>query len=95
MKQLADGSFRWLGPIADGIDLVDLGSLKKRRIEVTGESVTALALSPDGKVVAVAGGWMNPVVRLYRTADGRAIEIIHLPGQGEPARRSRVLAGRP
>ena len=74
MTPLADGSLRTLGPIADGIDLVELSSLKKHRFTIPGEAVTALALSPDGNTVAVAGGWMNPTVRLYRTTDGRAIE---------------------
>ena len=74
MNQLADGSVRTPGPIADGIELIDLGTLEKRRFAVTEDSVTALALSPDAKIVAVASGWMNPVVRLYRTNDGRAIE---------------------
>jgi WD40 repeat protein len=55
--------------------------MKKRRFEVTGESVTAIALSPDGKVIAVAGGWMTPVVRLYRTADGCTIETFTCPAR--------------
>jgi RNA polymerase sigma factor (sigma-70 family) len=81
VNQLADGSYRTLGPIADGVELIDLGSMKKRRFEVTGESVTAIALSPDAKVIAVAGGWMNPVVRLYRTADGCTIETFTCPAR--------------
>ena len=81
VSQLADGSFRTLGPIADGVELIDLSTLKKRGFAVMANSVTALALSPDSKIVAVAGGWMNPVVRLYRTADGRAIETFTCPAR--------------
>jgi WD40 repeat protein len=81
MTQLADGSFRTPGPTADGIDLVDLSSLKKHRFGVTGESITALALSPDGKIIAVAGGWMDPIVRVYGMDDGRAIETFTCPAR--------------
>ena len=49
VNQLADGSYRTLGPIAEGVEFIDLGSMKKRRFEVTGESVTAIALSPDAR----------------------------------------------
>ena len=68
---LADGSYRTSGPVADGLDLVDLGTLDKRTIGIHREPVTALAVSPDGKLVAVAGGWPKPMVRVYRTVDGR------------------------
>jgi RNA polymerase sigma factor (sigma-70 family) len=81
MNQLADGSYRTLGQVVDGVELIDLGTLKKKRFDVFRDSVTALALSPNGNVVAVAGGWMNPVVRLYRSADGRAMETFTCPAR--------------
>ena len=95
MTRLADASYRTFGQIVDGIDLVDLATMKRKRIEIGGDSVTALAFSPDGKIVAVAGGWSSPMVRLYRTDDGREIGQFHLPGQDQPCRRPGILAGRP
>jgi RNA polymerase sigma factor (sigma-70 family) len=81
VSQLADGSYRTLGQVADGIELIDFQTRQQERFDISRDSVTALALSPDAKVVAVAGGWMNPAVRLYRTADGRAIETFTCPAR--------------
>jgi RNA polymerase sigma factor (sigma-70 family) len=81
MSQLADGSIRTMGPVADGIELVGLGTLMKKRFAIRQESVTALALSPAGKVVAVAGGWTDPVVRTYRTEDGRELGTFACPAK--------------
>jgi RNA polymerase sigma factor (sigma-70 family) len=78
---LADGSHRTMGPVADGVELVDPGTLKRKRVAIAQETVTALALSPDGKVIAVAGGWTLPTVRLYRTADGRETATFTCPAR--------------
>jgi WD40 repeat protein len=79
--QLADGRSRTLNQVANGIDLVHLGTLKRKSFEVSRDLVTSLALSPDGKIVAVAGGWIHPVIRLYRTDDGREIETLACPAR--------------
>jgi RNA polymerase sigma factor (sigma-70 family) len=81
MARLADASYRTFGQTVDSIDLIDLVTTKRRRLEAGGASVTALAFSPDGKVIAVAGGWLNPVVRVYRTNDGREIGNFTCPAR--------------
>jgi RNA polymerase sigma factor (sigma-70 family) len=81
MTQLADGSFRAGSPIADGIDLVSLTTGERTRIEVPREAVSALAVSPDGKAVAVAGGWISPTVSLYRWVDGRELATFVCPAR--------------
>jgi RNA polymerase sigma factor (sigma-70 family) len=81
MTRLADASYRTFGQIVESIDLVDLATLKRRRIEIEGDSVTALAFSPDGKVLAVAGGRLNPMVRLYSTNDGRELDKFTCPAR--------------
>ena len=81
MSPLADGSYRTSGPIADGIDLVDLDTGKRKRLAIPKDTVTAMAFTPDGKVVAVAGGWNNPIVRLYRCDDGRQIGSFTCPAR--------------
>ena len=81
MTRLSDGSYRTFGPVVEGIDFVDLATVTRKRIEIAGGSVTALACSPDGKVVAVAGGWVNPAIRLYRTDDGREMGRFTCPAR--------------
>jgi WD40 repeat protein len=81
VSQLADGSYRTQGQVADGIEIIDLATQAKRTFAVTKDSVTALALSPNGRIVAVAGGWMNPAIRLYRTTDGHALETFTSPAR--------------
>ncbi len=66
-------------PIDDGIDIVNIGSGSSQRIEVAKDGANALAFSADGSVVAVAGGYRNQIIRLYRTDDGRKIEEIICP----------------
>ena len=58
-QALANGMMWSAGPIAEAITLVDLDSGKSRRIEIPKDPVVALAISPDGKLVAVAGGCAN------------------------------------
>ena len=79
MTRLADASYRTFGQIVESIDLVDLATMKRKRIEFGSDSITALAFSPDGKLIAAAGGWLNPMVRLYRTNDGREIDRFTCP----------------
>ena len=81
LTRLADASYRTFGQVVDSIDVIDLATTKSKRIDIGGDSVTALAFSPDGKVIAVAGGWLNPVVRLYRTSDGREIGRFTCPAR--------------
>jgi RNA polymerase sigma factor (sigma-70 family) len=81
MTRLADASYRTLGQIVDGVDIVDLATMKIKKIEIGGGSVTALAFSPGGKHVAVAGGWLNPMIRLYRTDDGRELGQFTCPAR--------------
>ena len=81
LTRLADASYRTFGQTVDGIDVIDLATTKSKRIEIGGDSVTALAFSPDGEVIAVAGGWLNPVVRLYRTNDGGEIGRFTCPAR--------------
>ncbi len=95
MTRLADASYRAFGQIVDSIDLVDIATMKRKRIEIGGDSVTALAFSPDGKAIAVAGGWLNPVVRLYRADDGREMGRFTCPARVSHAGRHRIFAGRP
>ena len=64
---------------ADGIDLVNISSGSSQRIEVVQDRVNALAFSADGSIVAVAGGYRNQIIRLYRTGDGRKIEEFTSP----------------
>jgi RNA polymerase sigma factor (sigma-70 family) len=78
-RKLANGRSWINGWIADGVDLVDLGSGRKKRIEIPRDLVVALAFSPDGQRVAVAGGWRKPMIRLYRTDDGRLFEAFTPP----------------
>ena len=79
MTRLADASYRTFGQIVESIDLVDLATMKRKRIEIGSDSVTALAFSPDGKLIAAAGGWLKPMVRLYQTNDGREIDRFTCP----------------
>jgi RNA polymerase sigma factor (sigma-70 family) len=81
MTRLADASYRAFGQIFDGIDLVDVATMKRKRIEIRGDSVSAIAFSRDGKVIAVAGGWSNPMVRLYQTNDGRELGSFTCPAR--------------
>jgi len=78
-RKLASGSAWTFDWVADGIDLVDLGSGKRKRFEVPRDLVVALAFSRDGKVMAVAGGWRDHVIRLYRTEDGREMGAFTCP----------------
>jgi WD40 repeat protein len=64
---------------SEDIRLVDLDSGESRRIEIPPDLVRALAFSPDGTMLAVAGGMRRSTVRLYRTGDGRAVEELSLP----------------
>jgi RNA polymerase sigma factor (sigma-70 family) len=64
---------------AEAIRLVSLASGEDHRIEVPRDLVVALAVSPDGKVLAVAGGRPRPMIRLYRTDDGSELESFAIP----------------
>jgi RNA polymerase sigma factor (sigma-70 family) len=81
VDRLADGSFRTFAPIVEGIDVVGLTSLTRKRVATWGDSVTAVAFSADGKVMAVAGGWANPMIRLYNTDDGREFGQYRCPAR--------------
>lgn len=85
ITRLVDGSYRTFRQIVDGVDIVDLATATRRRVSTWGDSVAALAFSADGKVLAVAGGWARPMIRLYGTADGS--ELGQFPC---PARISRA-----
>ena len=79
--QLADGSYRNFGRIVDRIDLLDLASGKRKSFEVGSDTVTSMAFAPDGNVLALGGGWANPMIRLYRTTDGREIGSFACPAR--------------
>jgi len=65
--------------IENGIDIVNIRSGTSQKIDVASGGVSALAVSADGSVVAVAGGYRNQFIRLYRTDDGLKIEEIICP----------------
>jgi RNA polymerase sigma factor (sigma-70 family) len=81
LSSLGDGSIRVLGPGADRIDVIDLATSKSRRIGISTDLVTSLAVSPDGRLVAAAGGWVEPTIRLYRIADGRQTATFACPAR--------------
>ena len=64
---------------SEAIRLVDLESGADRRIEIPPDLVQALAVSPDGTVLAVAAGMQQPMIRLYGIQDGRQIEALTIP----------------
>jgi RNA polymerase sigma factor (sigma-70 family) len=79
VKKLANGQDWTNGWNAEAITLVDVDSGDRRRIAIAPDTVVALALSPNGKVLAVAGGMRRPMIRLYRTSDGRELESFAIP----------------
>jgi WD40 repeat protein len=79
MMELADGRKRIFPRVADGIDLVDLSSGQRTRFAIPTDRIDTLAFSPDGKIVAAAGGWRQPMIRLYRTDNGREIDAFTCP----------------
>jgi RNA polymerase sigma factor (sigma-70 family) len=79
--KLADGRSRFLGNVASGIDLVDTGSGKRRRLAIPSDFVHSIAFSPDGKVLAVDQGWHGLKVRLYRIEDGDEVQEIVGPAK--------------
>ena len=64
------------------VSLVDLGSGKEIRQIITGRHASALALSPDGKFVAVANA-ADDTISILDARDGDVVETINLsvPGQ--------------
>jgi RNA polymerase sigma factor (sigma-70 family) len=75
-----DASRAWANNSNDDvIDFVNIGSGSSQRIEVANGGVNAFAFSADGSVVAVAGGYRNRTIRLYRTGNGAKIAEITCP----------------
>jgi RNA polymerase sigma factor (sigma-70 family) len=79
--KLVDKSGRLWGSVSEGVDLVDVQSGGSKRIGLPRDMVFALAFSPDGKSLAVEGGWRSHMIRVYRTADGRQLEAFAGPAQ--------------
>ena len=93
--QLADGSFRTLGPFADGIELLDLDTHDKRRIEIHRDWSRPWRFHQTASLSPWQAAGPNPVIRLYRTADGREMGSFSCPARVTIAGRPRVLSGRP
>ena len=49
---------------------------KLRAIEWPGSAIEALALSPDGKLIAAAGRDKNKHIRLWEAATGKAVRVL-------------------
>jgi RNA polymerase sigma factor (sigma-70 family) len=81
MTRLADGSYRTFSQLVESVDLVNLATATRQRVWTLGDSVAAIAFSADGKLMAVAGGWAKPIIRLYRTDDGRDVGQFHCPAR--------------
>ncbi len=79
VTNLADGRTRSSTLNAQAVSLVDLASGTSRRIDIARDMAIAIALSPDGNALAVAGGRRQPIIRLYRTADGKPIDAWTIP----------------
>lgn len=78
--ELADRSKRIDEWRTEGIDLLDAISGRRRlRISRSRDRVVAMAYSPDDTLIAVADRWPAPLIRLYRTDDGREIQSISPP----------------
>lgn len=92
VKKLSGGRTRTWTRNAQAVTMVDLASGTSRRIEIRHDTPIALALSPDGKTLAVAGGWRQPMIWLYRTADGKPLDEWAIPAA---VARQRGLAFSP
>jgi WD40 repeat protein len=78
--ELADGRTRFSPSSADGIDILDVTSgRRKTRLQVPPDQVFALAVSPDAQLVAIAQGWNNPMIRVYRMDSGLELEAFPAP----------------
>jgi RNA polymerase sigma factor (sigma-70 family) len=79
VKDLGSGKVPFSTLNSEAIELLDVDSGMIRRIEIPPEIVRALAFSPDASVLAVAVGTRQPMIRLYRTNDGREVQSFPLP----------------
>ncbi len=63
----------------DGIELLEITTGKQKQIAIAPDHVSAVAVSPSGKVVAVETGWRYGMIRLYDTGDGRELGAFACP----------------
>jgi RNA polymerase sigma factor (sigma-70 family) len=61
------------------IDLVEIGTGAPKRIYALADRVSALAFSPDGRMLAVAAGWRECSIRLHSTEDGHELGAFACP----------------
>ena len=64
----------------NAVEIAEIATGARKRIMVrTDDRVSALAFSPDGRILAVAAGWRDGSIRLYAVEDGREIDVFACP----------------
>ncbi|MFN0125073.1 MAG: WD40 repeat domain-containing protein [Verrucomicrobiales bacterium] len=61
------------GDRAGGVSLIDVATGRKQSLQVTDEHTMALAILNGGRILASAGGFTDPVVRLWDVASGEPV----------------------
>ena len=61
------------------VEMVEIATGARKRIVIQTDRISALAFSPDGKILAVAAGWRESSIRLYEVEDGREIDAFMCP----------------
>jgi WD40 repeat protein len=64
---------------ACSVELVEINTGSRKRLLVATDRVSALAFSPDGRILAVSAGWRECSIRLYSTEDGHEIDAFACP----------------
>ncbi len=61
------------------VEMAEIATGVRRQILIRSERVSALAFSPDARMLAVAGAWRERMIRVYWVEDGHQTEAFDCP----------------